>query len=118
MVHRAPRQGMCRRHVHSRVLATKLNVGHAPNGSHLHKCPLLFQSGLTQMVRDSPHSLAEVAADLMSFIHTHIPTPRQGILAGNSVHADKVFLAKYMPEVVEHLHYRIIDVSTGMGEGG
>ena len=33
-------------------------------------------------------------------------------LAGNSVHFDKVFLEKYMPKFVRHLHYRIVDVST------
>ncbi|KAA8579003.1 hypothetical protein FQN60_007154, partial [Etheostoma spectabile] len=31
---------------------------------------------------------------------------------GNSVHADKRFLDKYMPQFMYHLHYRIIDVST------
>ena len=33
-------------------------------------------------------------------------------LAGNSVHLDKEFLKKYMPRFVDHLHYRIVDVST------
>jgi oligoribonuclease len=33
-------------------------------------------------------------------------------LPGNSVHADKKFLDKYMPQFMYHLHYRIIDVST------
>ena len=33
-------------------------------------------------------------------------------LAGNTVHADKAFLVKYMPDFMEHLHYRIVDVST------
>lgn len=33
-------------------------------------------------------------------------------LTGNSVHADKRFLDKYMPQFMYHLHYRIIDVST------
>lgn len=32
--------------------------------------------------------------------------------AGNSVHADRRFLEKYMPQFMHHLHYRIIDVST------
>lgn len=31
---------------------------------------------------------------------------------GNSVHADRRFLEKYMPQFLHHLHYRIIDVST------
>lgn len=35
-----------------------------------------------------------------------------GCSTGNSVHADKRFLDKYMPQFMHHLHYRIIDVST------
>lgn len=34
------------------------------------------------------------------------------VFLGNSVHADKKFLDKYMPQFMKHLHYRIIDVST------
>jgi len=41
-----------------------------------------------------------------------IPKERVGILAGNTVHTDRAFLARYMPELIDHLHYRIIDVST------
>lgn len=40
---------------------------------------------------------------------------RRGMLPvflGNSVHADKKFLDKHMPQFMKHLHYRIIDVST------
>ena len=33
-------------------------------------------------------------------------------LAGNSVGQDAKFLVKYMPKVMNHLHYRIVDVST------
>lgn len=33
-------------------------------------------------------------------------------LAGNSVGEDKRFLYRYMPNLIHHLHYRIIDVST------
>ncbi len=70
------------------------------------------QSGLTQRVLESEHQHEQVAADLLAFLRTHVPAGR-GLLAGSSVHADRVFLARWMPEVVEHLHYRIIDVSTG-----
>ncbi|XP_065559853.1 probable oligoribonuclease [Artemia franciscana] len=34
------------------------------------------------------------------------------VLAGNSVHEDRRFLAKHMPRIINHLHYRIVDVST------
>lgn len=42
----------------------------------------------------------------------HIPESKVAPLAGNSVHSDKAFLQKEMPEVIDYLHYRIVDVST------
>lgn len=33
-------------------------------------------------------------------------------LAGNTVYMDRMFLREYMPLIDQHLHYRIIDVST------
>ncbi|XP_062342039.1 small fragment nuclease isoform X1 [Osmerus eperlanus] len=69
------------------------------------------QSGLTQAVRDSKVSLQQAEYEFLSFIRQHTP-PGHCPLAGNSVHADKKFLDKYMPQFMHHLHYRIIDVST------
>ncbi|XP_072342762.1 small fragment nuclease [Scyliorhinus torazame] len=68
-------------------------------------------SGLTQAVRDSKISLQQAEYEFLSFIRQHTP-PGLCPLAGNSVHADKKFLDKYMPQFMKHLHYRIIDVST------
>ncbi|KAM4014987.1 oligoribonuclease, mitochondrial [Anomaloglossus baeobatrachus] len=69
------------------------------------------RSGLTQAVRDSKISLAQAEYEFLSFIRKHTP-PGICPLAGNSVHVDKEFLVKYMPQFMRHLHYRIIDVST------
>nr|XP_020504581.1 oligoribonuclease, mitochondrial isoform X1 [Labrus bergylta] len=69
------------------------------------------KSGLTQAVRDSKISLEQAEYEFLSFIRLYTP-PGQCPLAGNSVHADKRFLDKYMPQFMYHLHYRIIDVST------
>ncbi|XP_038634927.1 small fragment nuclease [Scyliorhinus canicula] len=69
------------------------------------------KSGLTQAVRDSKISLQQAEYEFLSFIRQHTP-PGLCPLAGNSVHADKKFLDKYMPQFMKHLHYRIIDVST------
>ncbi|MCI4387984.1 hypothetical protein PGIGA_G00080290 [Pangasianodon gigas] len=69
------------------------------------------KSGLTQAVRDSKISLQQAEYEFLSFVRQHTP-PGQCPLAGNSVHADKKFLDKYMPQFMRHLHYRIIDVST------
>ncbi|XP_034033633.1 small fragment nuclease [Thalassophryne amazonica] len=69
------------------------------------------KSGLTQAVRDSKISLQQAEYEFLSFVRQHTP-PGQCPLAGNSVHEDKRFLQKYMPQFTYHLHYRIIDVST------
>ncbi len=48
----------------------------------------------------------------MAYVREHVPEPRKAPLAGNSVGTDRGFLARDMPELDEHLHYRIIDVSS------
>ncbi|XP_029304104.1 small fragment nuclease [Cottoperca gobio] len=69
------------------------------------------KSGLTQAVQDSKITLEQAEYEFLSFVRQHTP-PGQCPLAGNSVHADKKFLDKFMPQFMYHLHYRIIDVST------
>ncbi|KAH8548209.1 ribonuclease H-like domain-containing protein [Umbelopsis sp. PMI_123] len=69
-------------------------------------------SGLTQQVLESKISVQEAEAQVLDFIVKHVPESRVAQLAGNSVHCDKRFLEKEMPKVVDHLHYRIVDVST------
>jgi len=69
-------------------------------------------SGLTASVLSSKVTTSEAASTILSFLKQHIPEPHIAPLAGNSVHFDKLFLEKEMPSVVEHLHYRIVDVST------
>ncbi|KFH73233.1 hypothetical protein MVEG_00454 [Podila verticillata NRRL 6337] len=69
-------------------------------------------SGLTAAVLASKISTSDACAQVLAFIQRHIPDPRIGILAGNSVHADKVFLEREMRPLIDHLHYRIVDVST------
>ena len=74
-------------------------------------CALCLKSGLTQKSRDSQTSVTDAESELLQFVKRYTP-PSACPLAGNSVHVDKLFLARYMPEFVRHLHYRIVDVST------
>jgi oligoribonuclease len=69
------------------------------------------RSGLWDRVLASTVTLEEARARTVAFVREHVD---QGTspLCGNSVWKDKAFLEKYMPEVVAHLHYRIVDVST------
>jgi len=70
------------------------------------------KSGLTQACIDSKDTHEEVTQKVVEYIQKWIPEPGAGLLAGSSVHADKVFLVKEMPAVMKHLSYRIMDVST------
>ena len=70
-------------------------------------------SGLTEASLKSTTTGEEAAQGLLAYIEKYVPASRYGLLAGNSVHADKAFLRKPPFElVIRHLHYRILDVST------
>lgn len=70
-----------------------------------------LKSGLTQKVLDSSKTLAQVEQELLEYVSKYT-NQRSAVLAGNSVHMDRAFMMREMPKVLEHLHYRIIDVST------
>lgn len=57
-------------------------------------------------------TMEEAQTKIMEYIKAWVPDPKKAPLGGNSVGTDRMFLARDMPEVVEHLHYRVIDVST------
>ncbi|WP_025778600.1 oligoribonuclease [Brevibacterium sp. VCM10] len=61
---------------------------------------------------DSGTTVAEAQTKVLEYVKKHVPEAGKAPLGGNSVGTDKVFLTKQMPELVEHLHYRIIDVSS------
>ncbi|KIJ51301.1 hypothetical protein M422DRAFT_26722, partial [Sphaerobolus stellatus SS14] len=69
-------------------------------------------SGLTQACLDSPYTHDFVRSSVLEYIKKWIPYPRVGVLAGNTVHMDRVFLTKHMSEITDWLHYRIVDVSS------
>ena len=69
-------------------------------------------SGLTEKVRASTLTVADAQAQVLEFVRAHVPEAGVAPLAGNSVHADRAFLRRYMPELEAHVHYRNVDVST------
>ncbi|OJD16337.1 phosphoglucomutase [Blastomyces percursus] len=71
------------------------------------------RSGLTAAVAASKTTPTAAAEGLLAYIMKHVPQKRTGLLAGNSVHADKAFLAcEPYAMVLEWLHYRLLDVSS------
>ena len=69
-------------------------------------------SGLLEAVKASTITLEEAGRRTLEFIKVHVPEPRTVPLAGNSIGTDRRFLATYLPEIEEWLHYRSVDVST------
>ena len=69
------------------------------------------KSGLVDKVRASTLDEATVEARLIEVLKP-IVGARIAPLAGNTVHQDRRFMARYMPALEQYLHYRIVDVST------
>lgn len=61
---------------------------------------------------DSGVSLPDAEQQVLTYIREYVPDPGKAPLAGNSVGTDRMFLARDMPGLEQHLHYRIIDVSS------
>ncbi len=68
-------------------------------------------SGLTARVKASTISMRDAEAQTLEFIRRYVPE-RTSPLCGNSIHQDRRFLVRYMPELEAYMHYRNIDVST------
>jgi oligoribonuclease len=69
-------------------------------------------SGLTPLVRASSVTVAEAEAQVLAYVRAHIPDARTAPLCGNSIATDRGFIARDMPLLDTHLHYRMIDVSS------
>lgn len=57
-------------------------------------------------------TLSEAEAQCLEYIKRFVPDARKAPLGGNSVGTDRTFLARDMPNLVNHLHYRVVDVSS------
>ena len=68
-------------------------------------------SGLVERIRTEGVALEDAIEQTCEFLKENIEAGTAP-LCGNSIHTDRTFLAKEMPEVLELLHYRIVDVSS------
>lgn len=69
------------------------------------------RSGLTQRVRDSAIDDAQAEAQMLAFLKEWVPAGKSP-MCGNSICQDRRFLARWMPKMEKHFHYRNLDVST------
>lgn len=68
-------------------------------------------SGLLPLI-ESGTTLADAEEQVLAYVAGHVPDVRKAPLAGSSVYVDRGFLARDMPRFDDHLHYRVIDVSS------
>lgn len=68
-------------------------------------------SGLTERVRESKTSSRQAETELLSFINKHFDSKLPVLLAGNSIHFDRLFIMGHWPRVNARLHYRMLDVT-------
>lgn len=57
-------------------------------------------------------SLGEAQREVLDYVKKYVPQSGQALLAGNSIGTDKAFLERDMPELIDYLHYRVVDVSS------
>ena len=57
-------------------------------------------------------TMEEAQARVLAYVREHVPAAGKAPLAGNTVGMDKQFLERDMPQLMEHLHYRVVDVSS------
>jgi oligoribonuclease len=70
------------------------------------------RSGLTEEVRRSTVTLKEAEDRVLEYVTNWVPDAKTAPLCGNSIATDRAFIARDMPRLDAHLHYRMIDVSS------
>src|SRR4051812_17203292 len=69
-------------------------------------------SGLLTALESATTTVEEAEQQVLAYVKRFVPERRKAPLCGNSIATDRSFLTRYMPELDDHLHYRMIDVST------
>ena len=69
------------------------------------------KSGLIDRVRASQVSVRQAEERALTLVSAHTPYG-QGVLSGNTIYMDRLFLRRYMPQLEGYLHYRQVDVSS------
>ena len=68
------------------------------------------KSGLLPLLADGI-DMGAAEQQVLAYVREHVPAGKAP-LAGNTVGMDKAFLERDMPELIAHLHYRVVDVSS------
>jgi oligoribonuclease len=69
-------------------------------------------SGLLTAIAAATTTLEEAEQQVLEYVKRWVPERRKAPLCGNSIATDRTFIARYMPTLDDHLHYRMVDVSS------
>ena len=70
------------------------------------------KSGLITEIAAATVDVAAAQRATLDYVKQHVPKQSTAPLCGNSIGTDRGFLARYMTDFDEYLHYRSIDVSS------
>ena len=68
-------------------------------------------SGLLDVLEDGT-TIEDAQAQVMAYVTAWVPDAGKAPLAGSTIGTDRGFIARDMPVLDEHLHYRVVDVSS------
>ncbi len=71
----------------------------------------VIDPALAAAITTSNVTMAEAQRQTLDFIAQYVEK-NSSPLCGNSIHTDRYFLIEHMPGIINHLHYRNIDVSS------
>jgi oligoribonuclease len=69
-------------------------------------------SGLLEALATATTTLEDAEQQVLDYVQRFVPDRRKAPLCGNSIATDRTFITRYMPRLDDHLHYRMIDVSS------
>ena len=70
------------------------------------------QSGLLVALESATTTMEQAEQQALEYIKRFVPERRKAPLCGNSIATDRSFIARYLPQLDDHLHYRMVDVSS------
>lgn len=70
------------------------------------------KSELLPAIAASTLDLATAGNQVLEYVRGHVPEAGTAPLCGNSIGVDRRFLARYLPDLDNYVHYRSVDVST------
>lgn len=68
------------------------------------------ESGLIERIHSSEYSVEQAEKLTLDFVKEHVPEG-ESPMCGNSICQDRRFMARLMPTLERHFHYRNLDVS-------